>query len=183
MVLSRVTFLTDAIFEIAARSRRLIIAVEKQFANAATSTLRPTRQSTSQVKMPPKKKGKGTARAASTPVADEDAMVIDSPAAETPKPIEEPAKRNDELLNDPWTDEQETSLFKGIMKWKPNGIYRPFHLGIGCTNRLRHTQALSNDRTIRTPSKSWLRSSGSRAYTNSRNLGEATDSLQYGYHR
>ena len=71
--------------------------------------------------MPPKKKGKGAVRAASTPV-DEDAMVIDSPAAETPKPVEEPTKPNEDLLNDPWTDEQETSLFKGIMKWKPNGI-------------------------------------------------------------
>jgi hypothetical protein len=72
-------------------------------------------------KMPPKKKGKAAARAVSTP--DEDAMVIDSPAAETPKPVEEPARPNIDLLNDPWTDEQETSLFKGIMKWKPNGTY------------------------------------------------------------
>ena len=78
--------------------------------------------------MPPKKKGKGTARAASTPVADEDAMAIDSPAAETPKPVEEPAKPNADLLKDPWTDEQETSLFKGIMKWKPNGIYNVIDL-------------------------------------------------------
>jgi hypothetical protein len=74
--------------------------------------------------MPPKKKGKVIARAASTPVADEDAMVIDSPVAETPNAVDEPVKRNDELLNDPWTDEQETSLFKGIMRWKPNGIYK-----------------------------------------------------------
>ena len=78
--------------------------------------------------MPPKKKGKGTVRAASTPVADEDAMVIDSPA-ETPKPVEESAKPNADLLKDPWTDEQETSLFKGIMKWKPNGIYNVIDLG------------------------------------------------------
>jgi hypothetical protein len=73
--------------------------------------------------MPPKKKGKGTARAASTPIADEDAMVIDSPAAETPKPVEGSPKPNEALLNDPWSDEQETSLFKGLMKWKPNGNY------------------------------------------------------------
>lgn len=72
--------------------------------------------------MPPKKKAKGTARAASTPVADEHAMVIDSPTVES-KAVQEPAQRNDELLNDPWTDEQETSLFKGIMKWKPNGMF------------------------------------------------------------
>jgi hypothetical protein len=77
---------------------------------------------TEDANMPPKKKSRAPPRATSTPVTDDDAMVVDSPAAETPKPIDEPAKRN-ELLDDPWSDEQETSLFKGIMRWKPNGIY------------------------------------------------------------
>ena len=71
--------------------------------------------------MPSKKKAKGTARAASTPAADEDAMVVDSTTAEIPKSIEQAAKHSDESRDDPWTDEQETSLFKGLMKWKPNG--------------------------------------------------------------
>ncbi len=71
--------------------------------------------------MPPKKKTKGTAKAPSTLVADEDAMIIDTPQ-QTPKPIEEPAKSEDELLKELWTDEQETSLFKGLIKWKPNGL-------------------------------------------------------------
>lgn len=72
--------------------------------------------------MPPRKKkdAKGSARTPSTPVADEDAMVSDiSPQAEqaaqaSPKPFYD-------ILKDPWTDEQETSLFKGIIKWKPAG--------------------------------------------------------------
>lgn len=66
--------------------------------------------------MPPKKKGKaaGSTRAASTPAADEDAMDIDS------KENEE-EKEGYNILKDPWTDEQETSLFKGIIKWKPAG--------------------------------------------------------------
>jgi hypothetical protein len=67
--------------------------------------------------MAPKKKGKATARAASSPAADEDAMVIDSPK---PQP-EEPPKPDYDILKDPWTDEQETSLFKGIIQWKPAG--------------------------------------------------------------
>lgn len=63
--------------------------------------------------MPPRKKAKA---APSTPIADEDSMVIDSP---TPKAhAKEPEY---DILKDPWTDEQETSLFKGLMKWKPNG--------------------------------------------------------------
>lgn len=64
--------------------------------------------------MPPKKK-KGSTRAASTPVEDQDAMAID-----TPKKAE-PLKPSYNILKDPWTDEQETSLFKGIVKWKPAG--------------------------------------------------------------
>lgn len=65
--------------------------------------------------MPPRKKVKATAAAASTPVADEDAMVVDTPRVEEfPKPAHD-------LLRNPWTDEQETSLFKGIIKWKPAG--------------------------------------------------------------
>jgi hypothetical protein len=68
-------------------------------------------------KMPPKKKAK-TAAAVSTPTADEDAMVIDTPQ---PQKAEEPQKPAYDILKDPWTDEQETSLFKGIIKWKPAG--------------------------------------------------------------
>ena len=67
-------------------------------------------------KMPPRKKAK--AAAASSPVADEDAMAIDTPRVAEPV---EPAKPSYDILKDPWTDEQETSLFKGIIKWKPAG--------------------------------------------------------------
>lgn len=68
--------------------------------------------------MPPKKKGKGIARAASTPVAEDDSMAADTPRAQQP---EEARKTSPDLLKDPWTDEQETSLFKGIIRWKPAG--------------------------------------------------------------
>ncbi|TVY34418.1 Chromatin modification-related protein [Lachnellula subtilissima] len=84
--------------------------------------------------MAPKRKGKSTARAASTPVADEDAMVIDSPK---PQQVEEPPKPSYDILNDPWTDEQETSLFKGIIKWKPAGMHKHFRM-IALSEHLRN---------------------------------------------
>lgn len=61
--------------------------------------------------MPPRKKAK--ASAASTPLADalpktpQDSGVVQS---------------HDDLLNDTWADEQETQLFKSMMKWKPTGM-------------------------------------------------------------
>jgi len=66
--------------------------------------------------MPPKKKAKAAA-AASTPTADEDSVMTGTPKAQN----EEPHKPAYDILKDPWTDEQETSLFKGIIKWKPAG--------------------------------------------------------------
>ena len=64
--------------------------------------------------MPPKKKTRASVAAALTPAEpDEDAMIIDTPQAE-----EAPSS---DTLKDPWTDEQETSLFKGVIKWKPAG--------------------------------------------------------------
>ncbi|ESZ91626.1 hypothetical protein SBOR_7988 [Sclerotinia borealis F-4128] len=59
------------------------------------------------------KRKKGSTRGASNPAEDQDTMAIDTPQkAELPKP-------SYDILKDPWTDEQETSLFKGIVKWKP----------------------------------------------------------------
>jgi hypothetical protein len=52
--------------------------------------------------MPPRKKAK--ASAASTPLGDS-----------------QPKTLQDDLLNDAWADEQETQLFKSMMKWKPTG--------------------------------------------------------------
>ncbi|KAM3077233.1 hypothetical protein ACMFMG_003303 [Clarireedia jacksonii] len=80
--------------------------------------------------MPPKKK-KNSLRAASTPVGDDDPMIIDAPEnVEPAKPIYDP-------LKDPWTDEQETSLFKGIVKWKPAGMHKHFRM-IALSEHLRN---------------------------------------------
>lgn len=49
-----------------------------------------------------------------------------SPTQKTPEP---PNKSTDEdIINDPWTDEEEIGLFKGLIKWKPTGIHKHFRM-------------------------------------------------------
>lgn len=67
--------------------------------------------------MPPRKKARGGGQIASTPGHDDG----DSMAVDTPEGPESPEKTPYDPLQDPWTDEQETSLFKGIIRWKPAG--------------------------------------------------------------
>ncbi|CAK4033723.1 Chromatin modification-related EAF7 [Lecanosticta acicola] len=63
--------------------------------------------------MPPKKK----ARASPEPQA-----------AKTPTPTSTAASPDEAALNDPWTDDEEIGLFKGLMRWKPTGIHKHFRL-------------------------------------------------------
>lgn len=63
--------------------------------------------------MPPRKRAK-TSHASPTP------------SSQPKTPADEPADNTDEqLLNDPWTDEEEIGLFKGLIKYKPTGTVHP----------------------------------------------------------
>jgi hypothetical protein len=79
----------------------------------------PSRPPPNTNKMPPRKKAK--ASAASTPLRDtqprtpQDSGVVQS---------------QDELLSDPWADEQETQLLKSMMKWKPTGTHTQLYCSI-----------------------------------------------------
>ncbi|MCJ1294567.1 hypothetical protein MMC34_006125 [Xylographa carneopallida] len=83
--------------------------------------------------MPPKKKARLTSRAASTLSAETPAETMSAAdekatsAKENQSPIKDPSPNND-LLADPWTDEQEISLFKGMIKWKPVGMHKHFRM-------------------------------------------------------
>ncbi|KAK5175157.1 uncharacterized protein LTR77_000294 [Saxophila tyrrhenica] len=69
--------------------------------------------------MPPRKKAKVSHAASPTPTSQ----------PKTPTPAESsPNKAAEQLINDPWTDEEEIGLFKGLMRWKPTGIHKHFHL-------------------------------------------------------
>lgn len=67
--------------------------------------------------MPPRKRAKLSA--ASTP---QDTTSIEQVVAE--KPATNPM---DDVLNDPWTDDEYTELFKAMIRWKPTGEFCLFH--------------------------------------------------------
>ncbi|KAF8859507.1 hypothetical protein BDZ45DRAFT_725257 [Acephala macrosclerotiorum] len=102
--------------------------------------------------MPPRKKtAKGSVRAASTPAADEDSMAIDTPEPSKPAEPAQPAEPAYDITKDPWTDEQETSLYKGIIKWKPAGMHKHFRM-IALSEHLRnHGYDPTNDPHTRIP--------------------------------
>ena len=78
--------------------------------------------------MPPKKKARLSSRAASSPS-------VDTPIQSTPVATLAPTSSSRKVLTkdshghgdvisldpDPWTDEQEIALFKGMIRWKPVG--------------------------------------------------------------
>ncbi|KAF2136758.1 uncharacterized protein K452DRAFT_353785 [Aplosporella prunicola CBS 121167] len=69
--------------------------------------------------MPPKKRAKPTA--VSTPRASTPSK---TPNKDLPPPTMIPL----DLLTDPWTDDQETSLYKSIIRWKPTGVHKHIHM-------------------------------------------------------
>lgn len=93
--------------------------------------------------MPPRKKtarGRGVASTPTPSVAssmvggdDENGL---SPPKKSPKKSS-PEKAEHHPLNDVWTDEQETSLFKGLIKWKPVGMHKHFRM-IALAEHLRN---------------------------------------------
>ena len=72
--------------------------------------------------MPPKKRARGGATAASTPARDDDAMDVDTPQPAPSSPVKEDMQG----YNAMWTDDQASSLFKGVIRWKPAGRYPLF---------------------------------------------------------
>ncbi|RYP06005.1 hypothetical protein DL765_009653 [Monosporascus sp. GIB2] len=99
--------------------------------------------------MPPKRKARSSLASASTPktptpLREEDSMDIDTPqAADTPRAAGTPAtpgasttaasnKHNyppdSEILGNLWTADQESSLFKAIIRWKPTGMHKHFRM-------------------------------------------------------
>ena len=112
--------------------------------------------------MAPKKKGRVPSGAASTPSGG----AAEHLAEESPAPVEADTAQ-DEALPHRWTDEQETSLFKAMIRWKPVGSFLGFcwelhailHLDLLLRSVLRvidrHAQTFPYDSYIRTSQVQW----------------------------
>ena len=72
--------------------------------------------------MPPRKRAARAARRDSTASGD----AVEQPKEDASTPPEAESVRDHVVASDPWTDEQETSLFKGMIKWKPVGSFPMF---------------------------------------------------------
>ena len=95
--------------------------------------------------MPPRKKARQPSRAASTSPGDS----VRHTEKETPAPTRVDSDVESVTL-DAWTDEQETSLFKSMIRWKPVGLSEVHHLDsmtrlITLTNMDRYAQTLPDD--------------------------------------
>ena len=67
--------------------------------------------------MPPKKRARVSQ--AASPAATDQQHKTPTPAAQSP------SKTDEDILNDPWTDEEAIGLFKAVIKWKPTGKDTP----------------------------------------------------------
>lgn len=86
--------------------------------------------------MPPKKKVRLPSRTASTPPGG----AVESAEKEKPAPMK--SLGIESTVSDAWTDEQETSLFKSMIRWKPVGTLDRLDYMAGYTDS--HCQACTS---------------------------------------
>lgn len=89
--------------------------------------------------MAPRKKAK--ASAASTPLTETQPKTPQETGPHT-----QSSPHNENSYNDAWTDDQETQLFKSMMKWKPTGMATALNLypHLILLTLHRHSQTLSH---------------------------------------
>ncbi|MCJ1426722.1 hypothetical protein MMC29_004625 [Sticta canariensis] len=81
--------------------------------------------------MPQKRKPRLPSRATSTPSGD----IVEN-TAEVQTPLKQDVAKT-AIVPDSWTEEQETSLFKGMIRWKPVGMHKHFRM-VAISQHLRN---------------------------------------------
>ncbi|OJD15867.1 hypothetical protein AJ78_03920 [Emergomyces pasteurianus Ep9510] len=76
--------------------------------------------------MPPRKKLRLSSQGDLTPKTENVLQTPTTPAQ--PDTAPKPEAESDSIITDPWTEEQETSLLKGIIRWKPVGMHKHFRM-------------------------------------------------------
>ncbi|PGH11118.1 hypothetical protein AJ79_05063 [Helicocarpus griseus UAMH5409] len=99
--------------------------------------------------MPPRKKPRLSSQGASTPQTENPQPTPTTPAQPEGPPKTEP--ESDNLITDPWTEEQETSLLKGIIRWKPVGMHKHFRMLAISDHLTSQGYAAPNDQHTRIP--------------------------------
>ncbi|KAF2663515.1 CT20-domain-containing protein [Microthyrium microscopicum] len=77
--------------------------------------------------MPPRKRARHSTRNSSTPL-QETQPKVPPPQPAIPQKLSIYADAIANAQNDPWTDEEVTLLFKGLVRWKPTGIHKHFRM-------------------------------------------------------
>ncbi|PGH32647.1 MRG-binding protein [[Emmonsia] crescens] len=99
--------------------------------------------------MPPRKKLRLSSQGASTPQAENLQHTPTTPAQ--PDGASKPEAESDSIVTDPWTEEQETSLLKGIIRWKPVGMHKHFRMLAISEHLISQGYVAPNDQHTRIP--------------------------------
>ncbi|KAG5291932.1 CT20 family protein [Histoplasma ohiense] len=99
--------------------------------------------------MPPRKKLRLSSQGALTPQTENLQHTPTTPAQ--PDVVSKFESESDSIVTDPWTEEQEISLLKGIIRWKPVGMHKHFRMLAISEHLISQGYVAPNDQHTRIP--------------------------------